>query len=120
MKLMTGKTDKDWQDWKNKNSNPYNTEIMRYVEAWANLMESEMSKGKKLSDIAEQTSYEANTTGITEFMYGAAVSILSVAWTYGEELRKWHNLKIQIRKEGEQANEKGGVLNPALLVIGDD
>jgi hypothetical protein len=39
-------------------------------------------------------------------------------WKHGEALRLWHNLKTQIRDEGEKANESGGVLNPACLSIG--
>jgi hypothetical protein len=56
--------------------------------------------------------------GITGFMYGCAVSILSKVWIHGEQLRRWHNLKTQLRDEGEKANQTGGVLNPALLCIG--
>jgi hypothetical protein len=51
-------------------------------------------------------------------MYGCAVSILAKCWQHGDQLRRWHNLKTQIRDEGERANESGGVLNPALLNIG--
>jgi hypothetical protein len=43
--------------------------------------------------------------------------VLASCWEHGEELRRWHNLKTQIRDEGEKANESGGVLNPALLNI---
>ena len=69
------------------------------------------------SDVANECSNEADTEGITGFMYGAAVSVLASCWEHGEELRRWHNLKTQIRDEGEKANESGGVLNPALLNI---
>jgi len=50
-------------------------------------------------------------------MYGASVSVLAKCWEHGEQLRRWHNLKTQLGNEGEKANEKGGVLNPALLNI---
>jgi hypothetical protein len=50
-------------------------------------------------------------------MYGCAVSTLSETWKFGEELRRWHNIDTQIHHEGEAANERGGVLNPAVLVI---
>ena len=50
-------------------------------------------------------------------MYGCAVSALGLFWEHGEELRQWHNLKTQIKDEGEKANASGGVLNPALLTI---
>lgn len=51
-------------------------------------------------------------------MYGCAVNILSHCWIHGETLRLWHNLKTQIKHEGEEANEKGGVLNPAIINLG--
>jgi hypothetical protein len=100
------------------NTDPYGAEIYRYAERWADLMESQMTEGKSLADIAESTSREADTSGITGFMYGASVAVLSRFWGHGEELRKWHNLDCQINDEGEKANESGGVLNPALLSIG--
>ena len=50
-------------------------------------------------------------------MYGCAVSILFQVWEYGDELRRWHNLDIQIGDEGDKANKTGKVLNPALLNI---
>ena len=59
---------------------------------------------------AEKCSHDADTDGITGFMYGAAVSILSNHWKYGELLRKWHNK--------EYGHEGDGVVNPAVLTIG--
>lgn len=100
------------------NTDTYGAEIYRYAESWADLMEAQMKEGKLLSDIAEATSREADTSGITGFMYGAAVAVLSAFWRHGEDLRKWHNLDCQIGDEGEKANETGGVLNPALLSVG--
>lgn len=61
-------------------------------------------------DNAKQLSYEADKEGITGFMYGAAVSILSQCWEYGEFLRKWHN------KEYEYDGD--GVVNPAVITVG--
>jgi len=88
-----------------------------YAEDWANFMEREMANGRTIAECAESTSREADTDGITDFMYGAAVAMLAHVWEHGEELRKWHNLNIQIGNEGEKANENGGVLNPALSNI---
>lgn len=59
---------------------------------------------------AEKLSHEADTEGITGFMYGCAVSILAQCWEYGEELRKWHN------KEYDYDGD--GVVNPAILTAG--
>lgn len=109
---------KEYDDWKlAQGDDPYGLECFNYAERWANLMEKAISKGKKLGDVAEDLSHKADTSGITGFMYGMAVSILSQCWIRGEELRRWSNLNLQIGDEGERANEEGGVLNPTLLSI---
>lgn len=59
---------------------------------------------------AERLSHEADTEGITGFMYGMAVSILAQTWEYGELLRKWHNKEYNY--EGE------GTVNPAIITVG--
>ncbi|MBS9783809.1 hypothetical protein KGV55_00485 [Candidatus Gracilibacteria bacterium] len=60
--------------------------IFKYAENWARLMQLEISKGKKLSEIAESTSKEVNINGISEFEHSYAVLILSDTWKYGEDL----------------------------------
>jgi hypothetical protein len=93
------------------NDDPYGRGIMRYAAKWARLMEAELQKGLELTDIAQRTSHEADTDGITGFMYGAAVAELSVSWQYGEELKRWHN--------GEYGQpDAQGVVNPAIITIG--
>lgn len=113
---------KDATGWKRANAanppdEPYGHRVMTYAEDWANFMERDMAAGKMLEECAKATSHEADTDGITGFMFGAAVAVLSGVWVHGEALRQWHNLRTQIHHEGEQANEAGGVLNPALLSI---
>lgn len=120
MKLLDKKV---YDDWKAKqvdekgNPEPYGLECFNYAERWANLMEKKISRGEKLEDVATSTSHEADTSGITGFMYGMAVSILSQCWKYGEQLRRWSNLSLQIQHEGESANDDGSVLNPAIVRI---
>lgn len=116
MKLKTG-TETEYENYKSKNTDPYGGRVVSYTEDWANLMEARMANGEKLEDIADATSHEADTDGITGFMYGCAVSALAHFWEHGEAVRRWHNIKTQVRDEGEKANESGGVLNPALLTI---
>lgn len=96
----------------------YGNAVIEYAERWARLMQLEMASGKALEDVARDTSFEADTEGITGFMYGAAVSVLAKCWTHGDQLRRWHNLDTQIGDEGERANETGATLNPALLNVG--
>jgi hypothetical protein len=55
--------------------------------------------------------------GITGFMYGCVIAGLSKFWIHGEELRKWHNLDVQIHDEGEKANKEGCILNPTLMTV---
>lgn len=109
----------EYDDWKAKNTDGYGAAVFRFAERWADMMEAELAQDKKLIEIADATSHQADTEGITGFMYGAAVSILAKCWVHGEELRRWHNKEVQIGNEGDRANEKeGAVLNPAILNIG--
>ena len=100
---------KDWELGKSKNTDGYGACIYEYAEGWAKLMQVEISKGKLLKDVAEKTSFEMGFLGITGFMYGASVQVLSQCWKYGEDLRKWHNK--------EYNHEGDGVVNPAILTV---
>ena len=115
---FTIKDAESWQKSLDNNKDGYGSGVIRFAARWANLMEQKMSNGAKLEDIADAASHEADVEGITGFMYGASVSILSQVWAHGEQLRLWHNLSTQLGNEGEKANESGGVLNPALLSLG--
>lgn len=110
--------EKEWKDYVEKNKDPYGACCVQYAENWAKLMQIEISKGATVAQCAKNTSHKLGFMGITGFMYGCAVAMLSACWKYGEDLRRWHNLDTQIGNEGEKANESGGVLNPALLNIG--
>ena len=98
-----------WVTYLTKNVDSYGNAICVYAENWAKLMQKKMAEGQKIADIAGACSHLADTEGITGFMYGAAVSMLSRCWKHGEELRKWHNKEYN--HEGE------GVVNPAVIEI---
>jgi len=98
-----------WKEGLKNNTDDYGRGVYVFAERWANTMEREIAKGKRLADIAQDTSHEADTDGITGFMYGCAVNILTHCWVHGEELRKWHNNRF---------NHSGdGVVNPAVITI---
>lgn len=124
MKIKDG-LEAEYQEYVGRNDDPYGVGIVTFSERWADLMEDGLADGDAdaiafIAANAERTSHEADTEGITGFMYACAVSSLAHFWVYGEELRRWHNVATQIGNEGEKANESGGVLNPALLVLGGD
>lgn len=108
-----------WYNVCTNNQDPYGLAIINYCQEWARLMELEAASGKTISECAKETSRIADVDGITGFMYGCAVGILSKVWIHGEDLRQWSNRDLQLKNEGDEANKKkGAVLNPALLQIG--
>ena len=113
MKIIKGK-EKEYKDWYDKNSDRYGRACFTYAERWAELLEAEIDKSndvmKCFVDNADRLSHEADKEGITGFMYGCAVSILSQFWEYGEYLRKWHNKKYDY--------DGGGAVNPAVITVG--
>ena len=113
-KILNGQ-EQDYKDWYNKNLDPYGHACFTYAERWAEMLENAIENStdepmKVIVDNADRLSHEADIEGITGFMYGMAVSILSQCWKYGEELRKWHNKEYNY--DGD------GVVNPAVLTIG--
>lgn len=123
MLIQEGK-EKEYADWKAKNSDPYSAGVFSFAERWAEMMETQIEEEHDrqvelvIEANAKRLSHEADTEGITGFMYGMAVSVLSLCWVHGEALRRWHNLDSQVGNEGELANITGGVLNPAVVNIG--
>jgi hypothetical protein len=107
-----------WKECVEKNTDGYGSCTIRYAARWANYAEAALEKGEHFASAVKRTSHDADLEGITGFMYGCAVGILSKCWCRGEELRRWHNKDTQIGTEGDEANESGDTLNPALLSIG--
>lgn len=113
-----------WDKGVANNKDPYGARVYSYAKDWAEMLEKRMPENatdaqamRVIVDHADADSSAADPDGITGFMYGASVSVLSHVWKYGEQLRRWHNLRTQIGTEGEKANKSGGVLNPALLNV---
>lgn len=117
----------EYEAYKQKSTHdPYSARVVSYGEDWANIMERAIPADSSLAqtlgilvkdEFAKNASHEADTDGITGFMYGCAVQALARFWVHGEALRRWHNKETQIGTEGDEANASGGVLNPAILNI---
>lgn len=101
-----------WEQWVEINSHDgYSLGVVTYARRWAKYMQHLMTKhSKAIYQIADKASHVSDIDGITGFMYGCAVAMLSECWKYGEELRRWHN------KEWGQ-EDCDGVVNPAVLTI---
>ena len=112
MKIKKGMEEK-YQEGYNNNLDAYGHGVYTYLERWADSMEELINNGKDPADVikedAERLSSIADTEGITGFMYGCAVSILSQVWEYGELLRVWHNSQYKYLGDG--------CVNPAMLTI---
>lgn len=100
-----------WAKSVEANRDPYGAAAINYAATWARLMENEISAGASLESCADRLSHLADTDGITGFMYGCAVSILSQCWVHGEALRVWHN-------RGYGVESETGTVNPAVLTLG--
>jgi hypothetical protein len=107
--VLSLKDESGWNKSVEVNKDGYGKCVIDYADTWAKLMQEEISKGSTVDKCAEECSHEADIYGITGFMYGCAVGLLSEAWEHGEHLRVWHNSKH---------NHNGnGVVNPAVLTI---
>lgn len=117
MKIQIGK-EEEYQRYRDMNSkDEYSKGVLNFTDRWVDLMEKGLSEGLLLENIAKDYAHKADTEGITGFMYGCAAQALSYFWEHGEVFRRWYNLSVQIRNEGERANETGEVLNPAIINI---
>lgn len=125
MKIKQG-LEQEYAEYVKMNSEDgYSKAVVDYAEAWAALMEQHIGTTTisnaiehAIRSVAKATSHEADTDGITGFMYGAAVSGLSKFWLYGDELRAWHNRQYLDEDKAAEADKAGGVVNPAILHIG--
>lgn len=97
---------------RNNRHDQHSSGVLRYMNRWAAMMETEMAGGATIAEAAERTNHTADTEGITGFMYGHAVRGLCNYWQHGEELRQWHN---------QQYGYSGdGLINPAIIRISEE
>jgi len=82
-----------WAEYKKNNQDDgYGLGILRFVERWGLMMQAaiESSSDKTPEQVIEEQANalmrEADSEGITGFMYGAAVKVLYDCWLYGDQL----------------------------------
>ena len=85
MKLKDGMID-DYNSYVELNSQDgYSKGVIDFAVRWANLMEKEKELTNELVD---KLSSQADTEGITGFMYDGARGSLYHFWKYGDELKE--------------------------------
>ncbi|GAG26283.1 unnamed protein product, partial [marine sediment metagenome] len=109
-----------WDASLGNNQDGYGRACFVYACKWAVDMQEEIKKridagatAIDFREFAKDAVKEADELagGITGFMYGAVINILSNSWVHGEILRKWHN--------GNYGKpDSKGVVNPAIITIG--
>lgn len=114
---MNLRDEKAWKKWVDANTDPYGAACVRVARVAMEILDDAPDDfdPDDIIDKADDTTGE----GITGFMAGCVVQMISGCHARGDEFRRKWNLKLQLGNEGEKANESGGVLNPALLNIGN-
>lgn len=98
-----------FENLRGNNKDDYGNAIIEYAINWGKLMQFYIGTGETIESCAEKSSLESDLEGITGFMYGQAIRILSTFWEHGQELRNWHNKKYNYNGEG--------TVNPAVMTI---
>lgn len=92
MKIQKGK-EVLYKEWLDNNQDSYGRACFTYAERWATMLEhliesSTSDPMKVIVQNAERLSHEADVEGITGFMYGCAVGILSQCWGIWRRIEK--------------------------------
>ena len=114
MLIKEGK-ETDYKKYVEINKDPYSSAVVRFGERWAELLEKAIETNgqpeKVIVLLMDKTAREADTEGITGFMYGCAVQALHEFWEYGDILNYYHNKSYGV-------DDNSGTVNPAILTIG--
>lgn len=75
--------EKELQSWFDCNKDDYGRRCVTYAQDWAKLMQIKIYKDIPLTrELVYDLSHEADTDGITGFMFGAAKNVLRTTWKY--------------------------------------
>ncbi len=109
--------EKGWQECQDKNTDSYGGCCVNVARRVMEILDEEPGDFDTHKIICRADD-EIKAGSITRFMAGCVANMVSCCHSRGEEFRKKWNTDNQIRDEGDKANESGGILNPAVLVVG--
>ncbi|KKM77529.1 hypothetical protein LCGC14_1369040 [marine sediment metagenome] len=107
-----------WRSYEEKNTNDYGGACVKVARQVMEILDEEPGDFDTHQIICRADD-EVNAGGITGFMAGCVAIMVSKCHSRGEEFRRKWNKGNQIHDEGDKANESGGVLNPAVLVVNE-
>ena len=110
--------EKGWQECQDKNTDPYGGCCVNVARRVMEILDEEPGDFDT-HEIICRADKDIKAGSITGFMAGCVANMVSCCHSRGDEFRRKWNTDNQIRDEGDKANKRGGVLNPALLVIGE-
>jgi hypothetical protein len=109
---MNLKDPEGWQKAQDANQDPYGGAC---IEVARNIMAKLDDAEFEITDVVQIICDEEG--GLTMFQAGAVSSMIAAFHERGDEWRRAWNLANQIQDEGEKANEKGTILNPAVMNV---
>lgn len=108
-----------WQEWVESNTDDYGGQCVKTAYHLMRMLDDPATEitPEAVHGLVSQAD-DKEGGGITGFMAGAVAQMVSECHERGDEFRRAWNADVQIGTEGDEANESGGVLNPAVMVIG--
>jgi len=111
MEVIPGKN-KEWKHWVKINTkDAYSAVCVKAVM----LIGDALDKGMTPEESSHITSIQS--LGLTGFQMGTVANALYFFSPKGDDFRRWWNLRVGGNR-GETANDRGSVLNPAIITIG--
>ncbi|MDD5354955.1 MAG: hypothetical protein PHY56_00200 [Candidatus Omnitrophica bacterium] len=105
--------EKSWRIWEEKNDDAYGKCCVDVAREAMRLIDKKKYKVLDTHKIICKADDNIKAGGITGFMAGCVAQMISKCHSRGEEFRKAWNKDNGI----EEKDDKGGVVNPALLTI---
>jgi hypothetical protein len=107
-----------WDKWVAANTDAYGGACINVAREAMRLLDERPEPITDTHKLICDADDAAKTGGITGFMAGCVAQMIAKCHSRGEEFRRAWNGENQLGDEGDRANDKGTILNPAVLCVG--
>lgn len=77
------------QSWFDRNQDDYGRRCITYAQDWAKLIQIKIREGVPLTkELVNELSHQADTDGITDFMYIISKNVLRTTWKHWNRIKK--------------------------------